>query len=149
VQDGLVRSGKQLAREAVRKPGKENALREESGKLSIRPILESMAMRGVMTFPSLMHSAGSEDLVGAATLVGTSGLGALGSGYLDKYRRMIALNELENQRAAESVRDAERLSRLRRQVNVLEDRVEGGGWKKPREVEEPEPTPANPSGKKW
>jgi hypothetical protein len=152
-QSNLMAEGRDLARQALKTPAKENALREGAENLDWKTIGKSIALRtGVSAMPmaeSLL--LGNKRALGlAAATAGAHALGALGTGYLDKYRRMIALNELENVRAHNELRDAEKLKRMRRQIAQLETKVEGDGWKKnpTPEVATPEP-PKDSSGKGW
>lgn len=150
VQDDLVRSGKTLAREAVRKPQKEVALREGAENLNWGDVGRSAAGRTLFHAPMVARLGLGGLPVGPdiAAGVASTAAGSIGSGYLDKYRRQIAVNELDNARVEEAQRDAEKLHRLRRQVSTLESRVEGDGWKKT-PIEAAPAVPKDKSGKDW
>jgi SNF2-related domain/Helicase conserved C-terminal domain len=151
----LVRSGKQMAREATRKAGKENALREGAEKLDWGHIGES-ALGHAMAFapnavmeavvPGSMGSRLSRQL--AAASIASGAVGAMGSGYLDRYRRQIAVNELDNAHREDDAAAAGKLNRLRRQVSDLEDRVEGDGWRVRAEHKDVPPV-KDKKGKDW
>ncbi len=129
---GMLGEGKRLAREAVRKPEKETGLREGAEGADWRDAAKGTLGRAVLMSP-LVFEGPRLGLPRGPTVLGVLGAslaGGVGSSYLDKYRRMIAVNELDNARAAEEGADAAKLHRLRRQVSTLEDRVEGDGWKK-------------------
>jgi hypothetical protein len=137
----LIPHGKRMAREAARKPEKENALREGAGRMDWGEVAGSAANHALGIAPGLLArdylglptSPLYKQLGAASIAAGT--LGAMGSGYLDKYRRQIAVHELDNAHQALAGADAAKLHRLRRQVTDLEGRVEGDGW---RAREEPE-----------
>lgn len=114
-----------------------------------REVAKGTAARGVSMLPLGLSAARLGLPLGPVALgaAGVSLAGGLGSGYLDKYTRMIAVNELDNARGDESKRDAEKLHRLRRQVSTLEDRVEGDGWKKDPIMAQA--APKDSSGKSW
>jgi superfamily II DNA or RNA helicase len=141
--DMLLQSGKQLAREAVRKPGKENVLRERASAVSKAEVAKSFG-RGLIG-PGYLAARMAAARAPKSLMLNVFGpvlplnaLGALGHGYSEKYRNQIGLHELENQRLLESTKDEERLRRLRRQVGALENKVEGDGWKKRDKEDEPE-----------
>ena len=145
----IVGDAKRLARDAVRHPQKENVLREQAGKLDWGQVMHSAASHMVGSVPSMLSISTP---LGAALLGGSlaaGALGAVGSGYLDKYKRQIALNELESVRSAEGARDAEKLHRLRRQVSSLEEKVDGDGWKVTGKAVHTKPVAKDRSGKDW
>ena len=139
----LVPQGKALAKQAIRVAAKENTLREGAGKMDYGQIASSgvkqLLMDSVMSVPPIVQHVLIHKKVPVAALgsmVAGTAIGALGSGYLDKYRRMIAVNELDNVRAAAEVAAADKLKRLRKQVSALEIDIEGDGWKPPTEKAE-------------
>lgn len=150
VTDNLTRTGREMARQAIRKPEKEVGLREGAGRVdwgevgrSVGRSIPSAAIQAVVP----LYGGRAPGLGDAAAVLGSAVSGAIGSGFLDKYRHQIAVHELDNARVQEEQRDAERLHRLRRQVAQLEDRVEGDGWKKmPSAPAEKKP---DASGKNW
>jgi len=130
----LLRSGKRLAKDALKTPSKENALIDSSKKIDWGEVAESSAKKTLFSIPAVLKIINIKNpklrtglLAGMAiTNIGSS----IGSGYLEKYKKMIAVNELENVRKELENKDSEKLHKLRRQVSKLEDKVEGDGWKK-------------------
>jgi superfamily II DNA or RNA helicase len=149
----MVSHGKRMAREAARKPTKENALRESADGLDWGEVARSSVGHALpIALPAMFHGgqthyALTDNLMGAS--IATGALGAIGSGYLDKYRRQIAINELENARQEVGTADAARLQRLRRQVANLEDQVEGGWNKTAPEDRTTQTKQKDKSGKDW
>jgi len=138
----LVSQGKTLAKGAIRAAAKENTLREGAEKMDYGEIAKSTGRHLFMD--ALINARPLADeltyskkfpVANVGLMLGGATLGAVGSGYLDKYRRMIAVNELDNVRAASEAAAAEKLKRLRKQVTKLETEVEGDGWNTP--VKEP------------
>jgi hypothetical protein len=146
----LTPAGKRLAREAIRKPGKENALREEGAKVHWGDVAKSTLNHSLLPSIQMVYAPDSENKIPHfAANMAAGALGGIGTGYLDKYKRLIALNELDNQRAELAERDAAKLQRMRRQLSVLEDKVEGG-WSKPTApAEKKDAPPKDRSGKNW
>ena len=152
-----LQAGKALAREAIKNPQKENALREGAGKLDLAgaalSTAKSIPSHLIPLIPSLTSRRDPLTPVLLGSAIGSEALSAIGDAYRDKYKRMIAVNELENARAYEAVRDEEKLRRMRKQVSRLEEKVEGDGWKKiaPPTLASslPASTPKSKSGKDW
>lgn len=138
----LVRSGKAEAKKALQVASKENALRENAHKLDWGEIGSSALWHiGTSAWPTTTAVLRGDKIglgVAGASVVANA-IGALGAGYLDKYKRMIAVNELDNVRAHEAIRDAQKLQRMRRQISDLEARVEGDGWNAPEKATEERP----------
>ncbi len=151
----LIADAKSLARSAAKRPSSENALRESAGKMDWKHIGNSIANHGVLAAPGAYGALMQGDHLGlglAGASIAASGLGAVGSAYLDKYKRQIAVNELDNAHRENETAAAGRLQRLRRQVSDLEGRVEGDGWRARTEPDAVAPVAAKPkdkSGKDW
>lgn len=148
VQDPMS-AGKVLARQAVRNPQKENALRDQAGKMDWGEVAKSTGRHLIGATPAVL--VGKKVGPAMALGLGSSVIGAIGSGYLDKYQKMIAVNELDNARAAAPVEDARKLQKLRSQVAKLEATVEGDGWKTDHETRKPEvkKTKSGPKTHEW
>jgi hypothetical protein len=155
---GLVRQGRDLARKAVSNPAIENELRENAHKLNWEDVGTSLAHHGVQSLAgaapgiALEREHPAAAVASVAGAVGSAVPGILGGAYLQKYKRLIALNELENVRAQRQRADAEKLKRMKRQVMQLEDRVTGGWNKDYEELGTPASAPARApdrSGKDW
>jgi superfamily II DNA or RNA helicase len=130
----LIGDGKRIAKDAIKNPARENTLRESARKISLKHLALSLASRSLM--PSVVLTRLALENMPPKQLALTAGMtlapqviGSLSDTFLDRYRRQIALNELENVRAAEDLKKEEKLQRLRKQVSKLEADVEGDGWK--------------------
>jgi hypothetical protein len=114
--------------------------------------MQNMAAKGVPVLPTMQMMYGpnsKKQIPHFAANMAAGALGGIGTGYLDKHKRLIALNELDNQRAELAERDAAKLPRMRRQLSVLEDKVEGS-WSKPTApAEKKDAPPKDRSGKNW
>lgn len=143
----LVNQGKALARQALKRAAFENTLREQAGKMDYKEIARSTGKHlssDLLANSSVIGNNITRNIhagkpfsspltpVDAALMGGTAIAGAIGSGYLDKYRRMIAVNELDNVKAHEADKEVRKLQRLRSQVANLETKVEGDGWNAPK-----------------
>jgi len=172
VAKNITRDAQKLTREALKDPSKENALREQADKIdwavpkneaimSAVPILYNTGMTGLSGAVSgisaglprelVTRHALQQALLSAGPSLGGLALATYGGAKLDQYKRRIAANELDNMRAHEGMRDAERLKRLRKTVSALETKVEGDGWKSDADrgiVPEPSPEPAVKKDKK-
>ena len=147
--------GKNLARQVAKSPQKENYLRENSEKMDWGHIGSAALARAVQSTPAIFNAviSGNPELKAlAATSVAAGAISAVGSGYLDKYHRMVAVNEIDNAKLQLEGAAAEKLRKLRRQVSALEVQVEGDGWKthaSSADTHAKPPPPRDKSGKSW
>lgn len=148
-----LQEGKNLARQAAKSPQKENYLRENSEKMDWGHIGSAALARAIQSTPAIFNAviSGNPELKAlAATSVAAGAISAVGSGYLDKYHRMVAVNEIDNAKLQLEGAAAEKLRRLRRQVSALEVEVEGDGWHAPKPPTNAKPPPPkDKSGKSW
>jgi superfamily II DNA/RNA helicase len=145
----IINDSKAIARQALRTASKENSLREEAGKMNWGDVARSSRNRvisDVATSAPVLTRLATQHIQGKGLKFPTTDLGlmaagnilgSIGSGYLEKYKKMIAVNELDNVKARMAEQDATRLKRLRNQVAQLETRVEGDGWNAPKKDDAP------------
>ncbi len=149
----LIPHGKRLAKEALRTASTENALREGAEKVDYKQV--ARAARNTIVAGSrplvvdqlvhLMqrHQLGKEStekvpliaphLAPYAAQLGVGAVSAaLGTGLMDKWRRIIAVNELENVKKRMEEQEHEKLHRYRKVVSKLETKLEGDGWTAPK-----------------
>lgn len=153
VVPSTLQEGKNLARQAAKSPQKENYLRENSESMDWGHIGSAALARAIQSTPAIFNAvvSGNPELKAlAATSVAAGAISAVGSGYLDKYHRMVAVNEIDNAKLQLEGAAAEKLRRLRRQVSALEVEVEGDGWHAPKpSASAKSPPPKDKSGKGW
>jgi superfamily II DNA or RNA helicase len=155
VMPSTLQEGKNLARQAAKSPQKENYLRENSEKMDWGHIGSAALARAIQSTPAIFNAviSGNPELKAlAATSVAAGAISAAGSGYLDKYHRMVAVNEIDNAKLQLEGAAAEKLRKLRRQVSALEAQVEGDGWKThaiSTDTHAKTPQPKDKSGKSW